>query len=61
LCGEEYVFLERMIDVIDVPKESDYLTEYQKAYNETKVNKCTLAPLFQKLFERSKNLEIVKD
>jgi hypothetical protein len=38
-----------------------YLAEYQKAYVDTKVDNCMLAPLFQKQFNLSKNLDIVKD
>lgn len=58
LCRQEYVFLEKMIDI----KEStNYLDAYKKIYDETNVSNCMLAPLFQKLFEESKDIEIVKD
>ncbi len=58
LCEQEYVFLYKMIDII---KSANFLDDYIKAYDETKVFDCTLAPLFQKLFSRSKELEIIED
>ena len=47
--------------MINTKKASDFLEEYKKIYDSTKVEKCTLAPLFLKLFEKSKDTEIIKD
>lgn len=55
LCPDEYVFLNKMIDL---DKSDNFLESYEKIYEETGVEKCMLAPLFKKLFDKSRNLKI---